>query len=70
MAKKKGGDKKGKTTKGKKHPAQLYKAYEVAGDSAKRKNEFCPKCGVGTYLSKHKDRSHCGKCNYTEFNKK
>lgn len=30
---------------------------------------FCPKCGPGIFLAKHKDRQTCGKCGYTIFNK-
>ncbi len=27
---------------------------------------FCPKCGPGVHLAKHKDRWSCGKCGYME----
>ena len=54
-----------KKAKGKAHPTEIYKSY----DGAKTKNTFCPKCGVGTFMSNHKDRAHCGKCGYTEFKK-
>jgi len=40
--------------------------YETSG-GLKRKNKFCPKCGQGTYMAKHKDRYYCGTCHYTEF---
>lgn len=56
----------GKTPKGKNHPSQLYKSYE----GAKTKNQFCPKCGVGTFMANHNNRLSCGKCKYTEFKKK
>ncbi len=59
----------GKTTKGKNHPSNIYKLYDVS-DGVKRKNQFCPKCGVGVFMSAHKDRNSCGKCGYTEFKKK
>ena len=36
-------------------------------DGAKRKNKTCPKCGDGTFLAQHKNRSTCGSCQYTEF---
>lgn len=39
-------------------------------DGAKRKNTFCPKCGVGVFMAQHKDRNSCGKCGYTEFKSK
>lgn len=47
-----------------------YKLYEVSGNEVKRKAKSCPKCGTGVFLANHKDRSTCGKCNYTEFKKK
>ena len=58
----------GKKAKGKpKAPSKLYSNYEVAGDSLKRKNLTCPKCGPAIFLGKHKNRVACGKCGYTEF---
>jgi ubiquitin-small subunit ribosomal protein S27Ae len=44
----------------------VSRMYEVSGNSIKRKNKTCPKCGSGTFLSNHKDRSSCGKCGYME----
>ena len=62
MAKKKeGGEKKKKRT------SQRYKNYEVSGNSFKRKNRSCPKCGAGVFLANHKDRVYCGKCGYVEM---
>ena len=52
----KGGEKKGKSM-------QLWKLY----DKGKKKNKFCPKCGVGTFMANHKSRWTCGKCNYSEM---
>ncbi|MFH1591305.1 MAG: 30S ribosomal protein S27ae [archaeon] len=46
--------------------SQVWKNY----DGAKPKNRNCPKCGPGVFLAKHKNRSSCGKCGYTEFAKK
>lgn len=51
---------------GKKHPNKVYENYEAKGQLS-RKNKFCPKCGAGVMLAQHKDRTHCGKCGYTEF---
>ena len=51
-----------KTVKGRKASS----SYEISGNSLKRKNKFCPKCGTGFFLALHKDRSTCGKCGYTE----
>ena len=42
----------------------MYKIYEVAGNSVKRKNKTCPKCSV--FMASHKDRWTCGKCGYME----
>ncbi len=53
-----------KTPKKRKHTNTLY---EVSGNSIKRKNRTCPKCGRGVFLAEHKDRSTCGKCGFTEF---
>ena len=47
-----------------------WNLYEKAGDKVTRKNKSCPKCGTGTFMAKHKDRSYCGFCHYTEFSKK
>lgn len=44
--------------------------YEVSGDSVNRKNKTCPRCGPGIHLAKHAGRVACGKCGYTEFEKK
>jgi ubiquitin-small subunit ribosomal protein S27Ae len=43
-----------------------YKLYEKKGNSASRKNSFCPKCGPGIFMASHKDRRTCGKCGYME----
>ena len=51
----------------KKKTSQRYKDYEISGSTLKRKNKFCPKCGAGIFLAKHKDRLYCGKCNYVEM---
>lgn len=46
----------------KKATSKRYVLY----DKEKRKNKFCPKCGDGVFLAKHKDRLVCGKCKYME----
>lgn len=56
-------DKKGAAVpKGKQY--NMYKIYEVSGNSLKRKNKTCPKCSV--FMAAHKDRWTCGKCGYME----
>ena len=43
-------------------PSKKYKRYKNGVGEG-----FCPKCGPGTFLAKHKDRQTCGKCGYTVF---
>ena len=50
-----------------KKPLQRWKLYQVAGNKLERKNKFCPKCGTGIFMAKHKNRMVCGNCNYVEF---
>ncbi|MBM3229635.1 30S ribosomal protein S27ae [Candidatus Parvarchaeota archaeon] len=40
---------------------QKKKAFKPYGAG-----RHCPKCGPGTKLAAHKDRSSCGKCGYFE----
>jgi ubiquitin-small subunit ribosomal protein S27Ae len=42
----------------------MYKIYEVTGNTLKRKNKTCPKCTV--FMAAHKNRWTCGKCGYME----
>ncbi len=46
--------------------SQKWKKYEITGDTLKRKNKTCPKCGPGVFLAEHKDRVACGNCGYME----
>jgi ubiquitin-small subunit ribosomal protein S27Ae len=55
-----------KTQKKPKKTSNTSKNYEVSGTELKRKNKFCPKCGSGVFLAKHKNRLTCGKCHYME----
>ena len=50
--------------------SQVWKLYDVSGDKIKRKNPFSLKGGTGVFLAVHKNRKHCGKTGYTEYNKK
>ncbi len=50
--------------------ANKWEKYEISGDTLKRKNKSCPKCGDGVFMAKHSDRETCGKCGYTEFRKR
>ena len=60
-----GGAKKGAVKKTK----PLSALYNASGDKIVRNNRFCPKCGTGTFMGKHKDRLVCGKCKYVEYTK-
>lgn len=63
----KGGDKGSKGAgKGEKKTQKKWKIYEVTGDTVKRKNKMCPKCGPGVFLAEHTDRWACGRCGYME----
>jgi len=59
---KKGGEKKAKVT------SKVSNNYEVSGGKLTRKNQFCPKCGMGVFMANHKNRKTCGKCGYMEKN--
>ena len=48
-----------------KTPSKKYAKYKSGVAEG-----FCPKCGPGIFLGKHKDRQTCGKCGYTVFNTK
>lgn len=65
-------EKKGKKTRtGKKHShIQMKDYYTVEGQEVKRSRQNCPRCGPGTFLAQHKNRATCGRCGYTEFEKK
>ena len=56
---------------GRKHSSlKPHEYYEISGDTVTRKRKGCPRCGPGTILSEHKGRLYCGKCGYTEFERK
>ncbi|MBI4983407.1 30S ribosomal protein S27ae [Candidatus Woesearchaeota archaeon] len=65
---KKGGGAKARK-EGQKEDRKLSALYESSGEKVARKNRFCPKCGPGTFLGKHKDRLVCGRCRYVEYQK-
>ncbi len=54
----------------KKVTPKLNTAYTKEGEGLKRTKRFCPKCGPGIFMAKHKNRETCGKCAYTEFSGK
>jgi small subunit ribosomal protein S27Ae len=51
----------------KRKPVVVGKFYSKKGDNSECSRHSCPKCGKGVYMAKHKLRSTCGKCGYTEF---
>ena len=59
-----------KESKGKRTEALKPYLYKVEGGRLERLRQHCPKCGAGTFLARHADRTSCGHCGYTEFLKK
>ena len=49
-------------------PVRVSELYKVKGNGIE-KQRYCPRCGIGVFLAKHKNRWYCGKCHYTEFPK-
>jgi small subunit ribosomal protein S27Ae len=43
--------------------------YTIEGGKIKRA-KYCPRCGPGIFLAQGQGRNYCGKCHYTEFEKK
>lgn len=60
---------KGKKKHKNKPTSKKYTKYKVEGDKVTRA-KTCPRCGPGIFLSIGKGRSYCGRCHYTEFDKK
>lgn len=69
MGKKKGGERKGKKPPRKRKRTKKSEQYEIKEGKADRKKNPCPKCGAGVFMAEHKDRTTCGKCGYTKWNK-
>jgi len=49
--------------------SKKYSKYKIEGDKVIR-DSYCPRCGPGIFLAKGQGRLYCGKCHYTEFEKK
>lgn len=60
---------KGKKKHINKKPSKKYAKYKVEGDKL-IKARTCPRCGPGIFLSVGKGRAYCGRCHFTEFDKK
>ncbi len=61
---------KSRSSRGKKPPSkskhnnvQVWEKYK----DGKPKQDFCPRCGPGTFLAQHKNRQTCGKCGYSHI---
>lgn len=59
--------KKGKKKRKNRRSSERWKKYRIEGNKIIRETKFCPRCGPGVFLAKHKDRLFCGKCHYTEY---
>jgi len=44
--------------------------YDIKEGKVSKKRQECPRCGAGTYMAEHENRTSCGKCGYTVFKKK
>jgi len=61
---------KGKKKHVNKPTSKKYTKYTIEGDKIVKKARSCPRCGPGIFLSVGKGRSYCGRCHFTEFDKK
>lgn len=66
--KKKKKERRGKKPHKNKPSSKRWKKYKVEGGKITRE-KTCPRCGLGIFLMKAKDRLYCGKCHYTSFDK-
>jgi len=60
---------KGKKKHVNKPTSKKHTKYRVEGDKIIRE-KCCPRCGPGIFLANGKGRFYCGRCHYTEFEKK
>ena len=61
--------KKGKKPHKNKPTSKKYTKYKIEGGKIIR-DKTCPRCGPGIFLMQSQGRLYCGKCHYTEFEKK
>lgn len=61
---------KGKKKHINKPTSKKYTKYKVEGDKIVSKARSCPRCGPGIFLSVGQGRAYCGRCHFTEFEKK
>lgn len=50
--------------------SKKYTKYKVSGGKIVEKARSCPRCGPGIFLNIGLGRAYCGKCHFTEFEKK
>jgi len=60
---------KGKKKTTNKKTSKRYAMYKVDGDKVTRER-CCPRCGPGIFLAGGLGRHYCGRCHFTEFDKK
>ena len=59
-----------KAHKKKKVKLAVLNIYKVdKSEKVNRVRRICEKCGPGTFMAKHANRSYCGKCHATVLNK-
>ena len=61
---------KGKKKHVNKPTSKKYTKYKIEGDKIVSKGKSCPRCGPGIFLSVGQGRSYCGRCHFTEFERK
>ena len=61
---------KGKKKHKNKPTSKKASKYKVEGDKIASKARSCPRCGPGIFLSLGGGRAYCGRCHFTEFEKK
>ena len=60
-----------KTGDANKGEVSVYKFYKTEGENKiVRTKRDCPRCGRGVFMAEHKDRFTCGKCGFTEFQRR
>ena len=52
---------------------KVWEMLSVKDGKLESKRKPCKRCGNGTYMAEHKEKSgkvrtYCGKCQYTEWN--
>ena len=61
---------KGKKKHKNKPTSKKYTKYKIGKDGKISREKCCPRCGPGIFLAKGKGRLYCGRCHFTEFDKK